>query len=783
MLKVSHLTVTKEQRHLFSDVSFVLPNKGFCTMCAKEKEAEKALAYILAGMKEANGGSIQCHNMQIKQFSVAERSRYRSRYVTSWIGDFLFLPSASVKDNITMNYAYEREAVEETIRQWQLSDVAAKSMEMLPFTIKVKTMLARISLRKYAALVFYPDSTPYSKEELQIIYQLLKKCSESMLVIVIGDPLSYPFSNRILEFREGVLISDNGKNIQTNSIPLSAPVKMKKSGWAAMFAIQHHRYRWPYHALKFLTVMTLMLVCILWSTTSLDIINIEMGMLQKRDTSSFVIHKVAQGEDGTLYPSQKAIMNTKDIQTLEQKMKTTLLCSYAPVNVAFANAYLEGIYEETAYPLSNTFPIIEAKNAAAADIKELVGHYPTTYDEVALSLSTARSILKSQEDAKTLLNATISWYGLPLRITGIFDANEEEEPSSSEKANAFYVKNGYLKQHPLSQMKSFPASYKRLLYNDHFLYLSDIQSIDVFSRYYNGKEILHHTRIQEDEVVLDLAGAKALGFPYEAYAENDTMSYEEKLEEYLKFTNELIQQEVQVQAYTIEGSPLNSMLYRKNLKIAGFLLPSMDMLDGKESLKEPMIYMDEGGLANVLIKNVQIQNVYYHGTLLEEVRGALQYLTDSQLYEVNLENSLLLQLLVIDFKELFTFFSIASLVFLSGSVILYFTLLHKTIQHQQIACSTYYVFGERKDQMRKLYEKKFLRRWRKYLFASIVLATLMLWCYIVLILLKLSADASLLAYLLLPACIAGFLYFSMQFATTLYLKHAELLLPVYETEN
>ena len=206
------------------------------------------------------------------------------------------------------------------------------------------------------------------------------------------------------------------------------------------------------------------------------------------------------------------------------------------------------------------------------------------------------------------------------------------------------------------------------------------------------------------------------------------------------------------------------------------------MMEGNEQVKDATVYMDETGLADVLVKNVQIKQVTYQGNSVEEVREALQYLNTSNLYEISLKNSLLLQVLVIDFKELFTFFAIASIFFLGGSVLLYFLLLHKTIQHQQLACSVYYVFGERKDAMRKLYEKTFLRRWRKYLFVAIFITTILLWGYIILILLKLSADVSLLMYLLLPACVGGLLYFSMQLATRWYLKHSSLLLDAYAEE-
>ena len=101
-------------------------------------------------------------------------------------------------------------------------------------------------------------------------------------------------------------------------------------------------------------------------------------------------------------------------------MKGNLLCSYVAVNATFANAYLEGIYDKEAIPLENYLPVVEANTAKQAGIKKLQGHYPTTFDEVCLSLQTAHQLFHQKIPAEKLLHMTISWYGLPLRISGVF---------------------------------------------------------------------------------------------------------------------------------------------------------------------------------------------------------------------------------------------------------------------------------------------------------------------------------------------------------------------------
>ena len=79
--------------------------------------------------------------------------------------------------------------MKQVLQDWQLSSIAEKSIEEVSFQDKVKTMLARSALRTYRSIIFYPDSTPFSKEELQSIYQLLKIYSEHILVILPVMPI------------------------------------------------------------------------------------------------------------------------------------------------------------------------------------------------------------------------------------------------------------------------------------------------------------------------------------------------------------------------------------------------------------------------------------------------------------------------------------------------------------------------------------------------------------------------------------------------------------------
>ena len=73
-------------------------------------------------------------------------------------------------------------------------------MQDLSFEQCFRVLLARCMLKESKVLVFYPDSTPLSLKEREYVYELLQKCSEYMLVIIIGDKKHLIMQIAVLNF-------------------------------------------------------------------------------------------------------------------------------------------------------------------------------------------------------------------------------------------------------------------------------------------------------------------------------------------------------------------------------------------------------------------------------------------------------------------------------------------------------------------------------------------------------------------------------------------------------
>ena len=708
MFKVCHVSIQNEQRHLISDVSFVMGNRGFCSIYGKDDEAMEELAYVLAGFKKPTAGKLSCGAFSFTQFDEKERSVYRSSYVTSFMKDTYLLPATSVIDNITLAYCYEQEDLLRVLKQYDLYEVRNEDVESLDFKQQIATFLARLSIRNYHVLIFYPKSTPYSQAELLIIYELLKKCSKYMQVIVIQDKACNRYANRSIAVHEGQIVSDN-EELEETSYPIKkvAP-SLTMMQWKKILRKAKHPQGWVYMIFTMMMVLTFFFLSFTITLSNLSYVDLQLDLLNKNDTTTFEIHKVAKGKDGTLYPYERTIMSAMDLQTLKQHLSANLLKSYEPINKSFANAFLSGAYKEEEYPIYNAYPILEAKNQKQAQIKTLLGQYPNSYDEVVLPVSLAELFFGKKAQTSDYLYETFHWYGLKCVVSGVF-----EDADASIHEPCIYAFEGYVKHHHLAKMNSFPTSYKRMVVGNDFYQVKDIQPVNNVSRYFDGTRILYEQAIPAHQVILDINAARALGFALSTQ-EQQYASYQERLISYMRFASMHVGEKIQIQLYDVENSPLNSMVYKEEVTIGGFLIPNMDTLNFyNETMQAPMLFVNDQDAQEILVKNIQIHNLYYQGNSQTALRDALVYLNDEDGYEAVTKDSLLLKLLVHDPQEVMTFFILSTILFGFVSTLLYFVLIKKLIHNMKYQSANYIRFGEDVDVMKKSYQRIGMQSWRR----------------------------------------------------------------------
>lgn len=784
MLKLNRITLENtEKTHRMEDVSFHFPDTGFISIHGDDESLMLQLARLLAGLHKPCSGSMVYGEEVMEYFTPQEQCRYRSVCTASLFCDFQLLEQRSVLDNIRMSYDEDEQELDDLLRQWGLYGKKETWIEDLDFDDHIRMVLLRILLRHPRVLVVYPPSSPFSTREWGRMFPLLKKLSAGLLVMVVQDENSYPWSDRIIEFEAGYVISDScGQGSAYPQQPVSkTQFQLQPRIVKRMQTRLHHRFRLKYLLLMLLILTSLILVSTAVFSTTLDVTEIEMLYLKQNDLTSIAIEKHATGSSGEIYEKKYVPMQDADVQTLKKELKGDVFAGYVPVdsNIAIKSSYLTS---------ADSYTIIEMDTVERAGLKKIYGHYPGNIYETAITYQTALNLFSSQygvQPPEFYLYQAVSWYGFPLTVTGII---AEDQPnsnlslnmggyagsttgSSSLNSGSLYVYPGFHKEHSNQQQQTFVPSSKR------FIDKLTLRSYEVGNLYpipyanayyfYDGEQLhldndgKNQSMVKEDEVLLDFSMALRLGYRsryLEGYRDDALPSWDMREADYTSFIKNWIGKTIEVQAYAIDTAPDDSTLMKKTVKIKGFLFPiTWDYME--DYLKnEGSILMNKEAVADCMQPNTMIQSVYFHSEKETDMRKALQYLRQYPTYSAFFSRSRLLQFFVVDLKKM------SFLLFISGgaamllSIALLVHLLQSIMEDGRKEMSIYYMFGENMYTLKGCYVQHILALVRRHTVAGCLMATLVVSVFVLMIYMKLSAAVTILLSLFLPLLVsAGYL--------------------------
>lgn len=769
MLNIEHVCAEP----YFHDISFTLEECGMVSISSSDCDSEKFLSDILCGIQNIQKGYFSIDDFLVNKDTLIE---YRKHYVSSLVYDFQIIKDRTVKDTVCLHLSYSKDAYYEVMRLWDLNSIERVHMQDLSFEQCFRVLLARSMLKQSKILLFYPDSTSLSQKEREYAYTLLKKFSQYKLVIVIGDKKASHYANRNIELHDGYIESDDqGVNFKKKKYIEQGKVKSYSYDG---FLSYRHRYRWVYRALHVIMIFVLGCFSLFFLCSNLNIVDMQMKILEKYGQKHFLIEKHAQDFLGNIYPRQYMQFQDKDIKQLQNNIKGNLMVSYAPVDFYMANAYLNGIYTMSYVPSVSTMGVYEVDSVKEAGTKLLFGNYPKDYNEVAISLTSAHVLMDEQDmGLEDFLGSVFYWYGIPLRVSGIVEDISYEPsmvklmPYMSEAQ--LFVKKGFINSHPLSNMKSFPLSSKRMLINNRSYEINRFSENHHYLYYTNGSMVLNSLdTLEEDEVVLDFQGAVMLGFPYQSVFFDEDKTYDEKIMEYLSFIEQWINQNIRVQAYTISTNPDASAFFQKDFVIKGFILPDEDEIKQGYVDETATIYMNHSVLEPYEQSGAGIQNVMYYYENKEQLQKTLQFLYSSDIYQAVLPNTDVFQLLVLDLQDLNTFLLGSGTCFMLLYGLVFTWLLKRTIKHMKEEMSVWYAYGNSKKTIQKEYQKFFLSYIKKDVWIGFCISLFFSFLYLILLVWKLEAMKKQFLCLGIVFLLCGGVYLFIK-GFVLYVLHKE----------
>lgn len=778
MVKVEHLNIKHNDHIIFEDISFTLAQNGFVSFCASD-EAASLMAKLLSAERYPMNGDIWFQQTRLNKTSMMS-GKLRSSFVQGLFHDFQLILNKSVLYNVTLDLSYPKQDVEKLLIAWGLDHKKYVAVEDLEFEDQAKIVIVRCLLRKCHMIVFDVYDSLFSPKERECLYQLLKKCSTQLLVVICGDQEANKYADHIIECEDGYLLSDSlCKQMQELSVPqrcFHLP-KMKKK---AVCKDINQRSIWKFRMLFLCLLISAMAINIVMFNSQLHLVELEESVLSSRGQNAIRIEKQAVGNDGRVYTTNYEALNQEDGKELESQLSANVIYSYEVEN---ARQELNRIYGSLWDDMDlYSYQIIELNDLQQLGLSSIIGSFPKSYFETCISSYTARQLiingyfpeLNPQSSIEDVIGKRVKWYNRILKISGVLPVDEnanlniqiqQVDENGSKQTTMLYegnlfVKTGFMEHHDVSKQLTFPNVIKQIKdpITSNTVYIDQLQYIneDAFS-YYDGENFLYDSHLNKQEVYLDFYTVYELLYQnrYHDVLVNDDMTYEEKYADYYNHAATLVGKTMQIETYRISGAQSNSTLMNATVTIKGIKTDANALHIFDEgfdaTLGKGSIYMNRQVLEPYLKQNYQVDKLLYQSNDRQQLIDTLDYLKEHPFYLAFVSNSRMFQAFVVDISALRNVLLFIGTGFGILYLIGFLYLMDRNRRSNLKEMTIYYLFGETRLRLEHLYVKNASMNLLRYsVFAG--LASLSIIYVLIYFIYKdfMTIDIPIVSYIMIP---------------------------------
>ncbi len=198
-----------------NNVDLVFPSKGMVFITGKSGSGKSTLLNVLGGLDSYDSGEIIINGESSKNFTQKDFDAYRNTYLGFIFQEYNVLEDFTIRDNISLalelqNKQASDEEISNILKEVDLKGHEDRRPEELSGGQKQRVAIARALIKKpEIILADEPTGALDSKTGIQIL-DLLKKLSEEKLVIVVShdQELTLKYADRIVEFSDGIIVSD-----------------------------------------------------------------------------------------------------------------------------------------------------------------------------------------------------------------------------------------------------------------------------------------------------------------------------------------------------------------------------------------------------------------------------------------------------------------------------------------------------------------------------------------------------------------------------------------------
>lgn len=226
MLEVRNLTKIYTPKNgvavtALDDVTLSFPETGMVFLLGKSGSGKSTLLNVCGGLDSPTSGEIIVKGRSSKDFSRQDFDSYRNTFVGFIFQEYNILNEFSVEDNISLalelqNKRKDKAAVQKLLEDVDLAGYANRKPNTLSGGQKQRIAIARALIKSPEIIMADEPSGALDSATGKQVFETLKKLSKDKLVLVVSHDRDFAelYGDRIIELKDGKVISDVSKNLQ-----------------------------------------------------------------------------------------------------------------------------------------------------------------------------------------------------------------------------------------------------------------------------------------------------------------------------------------------------------------------------------------------------------------------------------------------------------------------------------------------------------------------------------------------------------------------------------------
>lgn len=646
------------------NINLTFPQKGMVFVLGKSGSGKSTLLNIIGGLDQANEGEIIIDGKSSREFTQVDYDAYRNTYVGFIFQDFNLMDEYTIEKNIALALQLQqkeesKEVIEKLLTRLGLEGYAQRYPNELSGGQKQRVAIARALVKQPRILMADEPTGALDSATGKEIFDTLKELSKEKLVIVVShdQEAAHTYADRIIEFKDGEIYQDSAPDIEAvegHFEAIRSHLPFKDSFKLGFSCLGHKKIRMVFTIL--LTSFALLTLALSDAVGSFSSANAQYKAMKDKDEHYLSIEKQLIDGEGRIFTGMdKEPMRQEQVLDIIKENDTSFARVYVSREHGISASTL-GIdtMGSSAYGSAvEVFYLTEMKGFEDLHYEDVLGYYPKTNEEVAISSYLADLILMqgiTNEEGKTIHPASVdeilgklkvrvndSW----LTISGIIQQdlsaysdlkNLTRQQMSSEEYAKFrefsaivnlncdklFVKDGFVAGLAIPKPNYFAntmgGNYLKTGSDEYNVQLSHpIEEIE----YYNGEGMVKTSTLGQHEIILE---AETIGFMLDErggiYGERfQKKDKEAQINELYTMADKVIGKSFTLQVNEMYGA--KEYLIDQEVKVIGVLLPEKEIYDLDKLLEESV----SSYIATELLEPL-ISEAYYVGALMSYAEGS-----------------------------------------------------------------------------------------------------------------------------------------------------------------